>query len=90
MSGDHCKVLFGVWCTFVLIVIGEIARRVHVGEGDVVLCISLALCGVVILQLYWKLWHVKRTEVRIIPMYVRDDPNDPGIKLTKTIVEEDA
>lgn len=65
MSDDTTrKVLFGVWLTWTVAMALIFADGCIDGSPDIDKLI-LALCGVVICQLYWQLWHEKAAELHI-------------------------
>lgn len=56
MSKTYCKVMFGVFIVFTAawlysFVKGTVSGKPNIDE------LTVALCGVVICQLYWNLWH---------------------------------
>lgn len=63
-TDDWRKALFGVWITWTAIMALIFADGLIKGSPDFDKLI-LALCGVVICQLYWQLWHEKAAELHI-------------------------
>lgn len=61
---DWRKGLFGMWIAWTAIVALIFAGGFIDGSPDLDKLI-LAMCGVVICQLYWQLWHEKAAELHI-------------------------
>lgn len=87
MSKTAYRVSFWMWvavvCLWALVTIAS-----ALSGGDWFDDLIKLLLSILILMLYWSLWHANGKVIYIQPIYIARDDNDPGIELSEVIVSE--